>query len=260
MAGEWDNAIARLRWFLEHCPDHEGIPQAHLWIAESYEGKQAWDEARQEYETILSQFPDSDVAVTAKKGLERVYFKIVEENPERITEMTEKLPNSEVAALALYKSAADAMQAGDELKAADIFFEMGNTYPRSSKAEEALFYAGSLYLKNKKAREAIEAFKKYRDFFPDGQHIEDVMFYLASAYLAVKEYAQAIDAAKEFVKRFPNSQKAPDAYRIMGAAYIELGDVRNAAASLRQAADLYEQQGRATEAQQMRDLLKSLPQ
>ncbi|NPA80765.1 MAG: tetratricopeptide repeat protein [Thermotogae bacterium] len=260
LAGEWDNAIARLRWFLEHCPDHEGVPQAHLWIAQSYEGKQAWDEAKQEYKTILSQFPDSDVAEDAKKGLERVYFNIVKEEPERINEMMEDLPTSEVTALALYKAAADAMQAGDELKAADIFFQLGNTFPQSSKAEEALFYAGSLYLKNKKAREAIDAFKKYKDFFPDGQHIEDVMFYLASAYLQVKEYPQAIETAKEFVKRFPNSQKTPDAYRIMGAAYIELGDVRNAANALRQAADLYEQQGRATEAQQMKDLLKSLPQ
>ncbi len=260
MGGEWDNAIARLRWFLENCPDHEGVVQAHLWIAESYEGKGALDEARQEYETILSQYPDHELAVAAKKGLERVYLRIVAEEPERIGEMSEKLPASEATAIALYNSAVEAMNSGDELKAADLFFQMGNTFPRSTKAPEALYLAGTLYLKNKKAREAVEAFKKYKDFFPEGQHIEDVMYYLSVSYLQIKEYNNAIKSAKEFVERFPNSQKAPDAYRIIGAAYIELGDVRNAATALRRAAELYEEQGRTTEAQQMKDLLKTLPQ
>jgi len=46
----------------------------------------------------------------------------------------------------------------------------------------------------------------------------------------------------------------------MGVAYNEMGDTRNAARAFRQAADLYRQQGRAAEAQQMEDIIKQLPQ
>jgi TolA-binding protein len=76
----------------------------------------------------------------------------------------------------------------------------------------------------------------------------------------IQEYDQAVKAVQNFVKRFPNSQRVPDAYRIMGVAYNEMGDTRNAARAFRQAADLYRQQGRAAEAQQMEDIIKQLPQ
>jgi tetratricopeptide (TPR) repeat protein len=260
MAGQFDDAISRFRWFLEHCPDHPQVPRAQFWIGESYEGKKDWEAARQEYETFLNKFPNHELAPKAKNGLERVYFRLTEQDPSYLEKFLERFPTSNIAALALYKAAADAMNAGDEMKAADLFFRLGNEYPKSDKAAEALYYAGTLYLKNKKFREALEAFKKYRDFYPDGPQAEDVFYYTATAHLSLQEYDQAIKAAQEFVKRFPNSQRVPDAYRIMGAAYNEMGDTRNAVRAFRQAADLYRQQGRATEAQQMEDIIKQLPQ
>ncbi len=56
---EYEEAITGFRGFLEHCPKHDNVPNAHYWIGESYYMLGKFVEAITEFEYLINEYKSS---------------------------------------------------------------------------------------------------------------------------------------------------------------------------------------------------------
>ncbi|HOP08004.1 MAG TPA: tol-pal system protein YbgF [candidate division Zixibacteria bacterium] len=57
--GEYETAIAQFRDFLDQCPDHENIENAHYWIGESYYATEKYVDAINELDKMIKDYQGS---------------------------------------------------------------------------------------------------------------------------------------------------------------------------------------------------------
>lgn len=70
-SGKYDQAIQGFRTFLQSCPRHPSVPNAHYWIGESYYSLERFKEAIDEFQKMLDDYPTSVNAARATYKLAR---------------------------------------------------------------------------------------------------------------------------------------------------------------------------------------------
>jgi tol-pal system protein YbgF len=66
---ERDKAVEALQSFLQACPDHENVPNAHYWLGETYWLQDEYRKAVEQLETVVEEYPGS-------ANLSRALFKL----------------------------------------------------------------------------------------------------------------------------------------------------------------------------------------
>ncbi|MBD3258265.1 tol-pal system protein YbgF [candidate division GN15 bacterium] len=57
--GEYDAAIQGFNEFRTNCPDHENVQNAYYWIGESYYAQEKYTQAIEQYDKLVTDFPDT---------------------------------------------------------------------------------------------------------------------------------------------------------------------------------------------------------
>jgi outer membrane protein assembly factor BamD len=130
-----------------------------------------------------------------------------------------ELAENEQPVEVIYNQALDASEAGDLLKAAQLFEEVERLYPYSPWATQAqLLYAFTLY-EDLRYEEALVAIDRFIDLHPGHPHI-DYAYYLKGliSYEQISDVGRdqemtekALAALREVVRRFPASVYSRDA-------------------------------------------------
>ncbi|MGC8894689.1 MAG: outer membrane protein assembly factor BamD [candidate division WOR-3 bacterium] len=253
--GRYTEALAFLQEFINDYPADPRIPDALGLAAECLIKKERYADALPYLERLLTQYPGRPGTEDLKYLLGIVHLSLehwrdafryfdqyVSENPqgkygsdadthmkaiaaaypEAIEGYTVK--NPEIATLSLYSSATKALEDGDTLRAAHLFSQFIDAYPKDPKAKNATLLSCRFYYELGDYLKAFELAKRYLDTY-SGDADEPVALYIAgSALLAQKDYNGAMAYYDMLVSKYPQHTTVEDAKKRMQAIIYEAGD------------------------------------
>lgn len=253
--GRYTEALAFLQEFINDYPSDPRIPDALGLAAECLIKKERYADALPYLERLLTQYPGQPGSEDLKYLLGIVHLSLehwrdafryfdqyMSENPQgkyrsdadtRMKAIAAAHPeaiegytvtNPEIATLSLYSSATKALEEGDTLRAAHLYSQFLDAYPKDPKAKNATLLSCRFYYELGDYLKAFELAKRYVDTYP-GDEDEPVAMYVAgSALLAQKDYNGAMAYYDMLVSKYPSHSTVPDAKKRMQAIIYEAGD------------------------------------
>lgn len=105
---EYAGAIEAFEAFLESCPEHENVANAHYWLGESYWARDEFSKAVEELQVVVNDYPGSPNLARSLYKLARCYQELGQKEKARETyqRVIDEFPNT-----------LESDQAGDQLKA-----------------------------------------------------------------------------------------------------------------------------------------------
>jgi tetratricopeptide (TPR) repeat protein len=180
---EYDQAhefIQQLKKGFPRSPDIQ--LQAQLLLANSYEDEGEWNRALQEYQFLLTQFPDSPEALNVLVYLPSYCAKM---NQPELEETW-------------------AGKAEERLK------EVTREYAGRSFGLMGAAHLASFYVMQKRFGDALEQLQQLRTQYPKSAQATDALLKIGQLYQnELKEPQKALETYKEFVKLYPNSIVRP---------------------------------------------------
>ncbi len=175
---EYDQAHEFIQQLKKGFPRSRDIQlQAQLLLANSYEDEGEWNRALQEYQFLLTQFPDSPEALNVLVYLPSYCAKLNQPNlkatwagkaEERLKEVTKEYAGRSFGLMGSAHLASFYMIEKRPADAIEQLQQLRTQYPKSSQASDALLKIGQLYqtdLKNPK--KALETYKEFVKLYPN---------------------------------------------------------------------------------------------
>lgn len=100
--GDYAQASRGFRGFIQQYPDSPLLPNAYYWLGESYYATMNYPVALEAFQTLLSQFPQSEKAPDAmlKAGYTQIELKQIDAGKATLKAVSTKYPGSKAASLA----------------------------------------------------------------------------------------------------------------------------------------------------------------
>lgn len=196
----------------------------------------------------------------------------------KLTELTNKYPQSEFADDALYAAAGEYYKSGDYEKAAVLYKKLTSLFPKGNYAEEARYNAGWCSLKLGKKDDAVKEFIAIADKKSDADLNASALCRIGDIYLDEKDFDSAIyyydkvlkdhpegylsdyaqyqfavtlfrknkfeESALAFqsvISNFPKSRLIEKSVYHLGLIYFRLGEFENSASQFKAFVDSYPQ-------------------
>ena len=122
-----------------------------------------------------------------------------------------------------YTKAVDYFDKGDYMRAQTLFDEVSTYYRGTERSEVLLNYIARSYMGQKDYYSASEYFKVYVRTYPKGRYVQESKFMIGYCYFLDSPDARldqtatknAIEALQEFVDIYPENERVPEANNLM---------------------------------------------
>lgn len=218
LLGNWEMA-SRAYWKLsvDH-PDSEWTDNAYLILA-NHANLEINEEVYQAivlYETIVSQYPDSDSTPAALLGLATArsrmhYFESAEK---ALNQLLENHPDHMLAADACFELAQILANPQNPRKNTELalkyYLRVLEKYPGHSQIPTVLFSLGNLYWKQQNCKEAIRYFRLVTNRFPTSFLAPLAQTNIGLCHTDLKDYAGAVSAYQTLLERYSQPPSVHD--------------------------------------------------
>jgi TolA-binding protein len=120
------------------------------------------------------------------------------------------------------------LDAGEYLKAGEVYAKILKQYPNSSFADYALCQIGLSELKISDYISAIASFKLLLNNYPQSKFLDDAIYSLGVAYFRKADYVLSCEALSKFQGELKDSQLSGAALFMLGGASLNLGKIDEA--------------------------------
>ncbi|MCA8986990.1 MAG: tetratricopeptide repeat protein [Planctomycetaceae bacterium] len=225
----WDLARETFESYLKSFPNHEQVPLAKLYLAQSLINLQKYQEAR----TVLRQFlkdhaENKNVPQAMYRVAESSYF--LDDYESAITEFQaflKRAPEDQLVEWALPYLADAYLREGKAAEAEKQFRASLKAYPEGRFLDDSRFgLARSLELQNKTG----DARQQYNQIIDEGKskRIEEALFNLGMLAFQDRDYTTASQTFLKLVEKAPEGKLAPLAHLNAGYAFYSLQDWKQA--------------------------------
>jgi tetratricopeptide (TPR) repeat protein len=186
--GDWPQAIAAAKKFVEKFPDSTLVPEVLYMEGEALLSSLRYDEAAAVFESISA-----------------------------------KYPNSKFGPEALFMRGFALLQAEKNMEAAAAFENFLSAQPKHPRADAATYWRGMAFSYDKQFDQAREAMDAYLEKFPDGRHRGQATFRKAYCSQQLERYGSAIDELHAYLEKFPGEAENNEARILLGNALMNEG-------------------------------------
>ncbi|MEW6355388.1 MAG: tetratricopeptide repeat protein [Planctomycetota bacterium] len=190
-------------------PDHAGVEQAVLSLAQVKAQMRRLDEALADYQTFLKKYGYSKLKDQAEVGIGEVYLEQGEyEKAQKVFQkvLGESPDGASLAYVrAQYGNAWCMLKAKKYKEAAQAFKEFALIWQGYERAQEALLAEGECYLNLENYEEALKAFDKARERSKDDAIVIRALIGMGRAHQGAKAYDKALLSFDSAIRRDPDS-------------------------------------------------------
>ena len=137
--------------------------------------------------------------------------------------------NDQAAKISLFFQIGEAYEdAGEFLRAEEVYLKILELYPDSSYADYAQYQAGSMQLKEVNYDKAIASFKLMLKNYAQSKFLGDAVYGLGSAYFQKADYAASCEILTRFQNEFKDNPLRTQALYMLGTSFISLGKINEA--------------------------------
>jgi len=152
------------------------------------------------------------------------------------------------ADMALFKSAYNYEQAGEWLKAIEMYNVLVDNFPESKYVLPALGNIAEDYKELGEYDKVAAAYERIYQMFPNTKDAEVALYNASLFYAKAENWAEAIRVNKEYIRRYPGNPESKDLLFENAGYYLKLGDLKNANKIFAEFAALYPDDPLAVEA------------
>ena len=266
---KYREAIFPLQTFIADHKDDPRLDEATFWLSEAFYRANMIKNASENYNKLITKFPNSKRVEESYYGLAWTYFRQQKfnESSKIFDQMMKLFPNSKFAsevysrqgdgyyltkrfteAVSAYQKALKVSEDSDEgqycsYQIAHSYFKMGSydqavtallnfvkRYPKSSYSDNALYLVGWIYFQRDRYTESIERFKYLLEVYPQSSLVPNAQYSIGDAYYNLGNFDAAITEYKKVIEKYPSSDIAGDALRSIQYALESLGRTDDAIA------------------------------
>ncbi|MDD5129341.1 MAG: tetratricopeptide repeat protein [Candidatus Omnitrophica bacterium] len=140
----------------------------------------------------------------------------------------DKSPDPDIKAGALCQAGDACQDAGDYLKAEEIYSRILKDFPDSSFADYALYQSGLSQLKRSDYESAIATFKLLPNSYPQSKFLENSDYLLGVVYFDKQDFISSSEILARFQNKFKESRLSAQAVFMLGLSLLNLGKVNDA--------------------------------
>ncbi len=250
--------------YLTLIPDGSRSPAIAYRAAEVYYRHDRFPEARRRFESIVSNYPDNEVARYASNLIIESYLAVedweaVEKVSNRLMAVAEASETDDVQRrdfveqLSVFKVGAQFKQAekydsaGEYEKAAETYVRLVDENPQHEFADKALFNAAIAFEKVKRYDSASQVYARIYDDYPKSELAPRALFRVGINAEQGFDFATAISAYGRLAERYPNSENRADAMYNQAVVLENMQRYDEAAAAYKQYATIFSKRDDAGE-------------
>ena len=203
--GPWsEKYVEVVGYFADWFPDDERVPVASWRAAELYRRVNRIGDAAARFETIIAHHPTHRFAEEAAISAFLCYRCVedwvkIESIARRLLELNLDNPDlnaerlQQAIAFAISEQAADFMEVGEELSAAELYMSLFTEFPESEFAAPALYSAAAVFERARRIDTAVSTYNTFLESYPDDPNAADARFTLGLIHDSQAEFATAAD-------------------------------------------------------------------
>ncbi len=222
---KFNDALPYLKKILE-IPGASGqYPKVYLKLGLSYYNMNANNEALQNYQKLVSQYPQSEEADEAMENIRNIYVELGQ--PNEYVDFAKKAGKviSVSEADSLTYTAAELKYAGGDCQAAiAAFSDYLSRYPAGAYAIQSSFYRSECYVKNKDWKNAAEGYEKVLSFGNNKYAERAALAAARTYYLELQDYEKAKAAFIRLKGLSTDPQNELEALRGLVRSYYQTKD------------------------------------
>ena len=216
---------ARINEFVEMAHTHPRAAEALIWKAQLYERCDILYGARDVYDQIVEDFPNTEKLDEVLFAAARLSMKV--DAPKRAASYAQRLlrqyPGSPWANKAKILLADAYVEAGNPEDARVLYVRMAQTGLDTPAGAEAFARLGRLAFDEGKYDEAIKQLKTCLDMATTVEGNDKVSLLLARAYRAAGQLGEARRVLNELIEFFPENETTPEAFIELSEVLDDLG-------------------------------------
>ncbi len=190
---------------IDEYPDSELRKEALLRLGDSYYNNEDYEEAKIEYTKYLEMFPATPMAAKAQYYLAMSSFMMVR-NPERDQTATRQALKEFDKVIKKYPGSEFAKKAAEKMQVCNLWLAQGD------------FNIAMFYYKQKAYQSAIWRFSNLLKKGAGLPFYDKVIFYMGNSYYEVQDYEKASDLYRKLLSSYPNSPLAPQAQKRLSSS------------------------------------------
>ena len=255
-------AIPLLLKYIADNADNQNIDEALFWLAEAYYRSDMLRNSAENYDKVVTNFPNTRRREEALYGLGWSHFRLEQFNRSSAAfdRLVQEFPRSLFATEVLTRQADGFYRIRDFTKAAEYYsraarqgpnteegqysaYQLAHTlyrqgryeqaitaalsfvrqYPQTPIAPNALYLIAWIRFQQERYTEAIENFNFLISTYPQSRLVPRAYFAIADAHYNMGDYEQSIEGYRAIVERFPSDDLAPEAMKSIQYALMILG-------------------------------------
>lgn len=239
-SGQYREAVPVLNEFLGSFPGHSATREAIFWLAESYYGVNAVQNARDMYLRYLST-PGGPHREEALYGAGWAEFRLrrFAQSKQNFTKLVAEYPRSPFAIDALLREADGQYLIRDFAGAARAYESAATRAGHGERGEYAQFQAAQCFVKLGDRAKAVTTLRAFVAAHPKSALVPEAMYQIGWNLFEQKQYPGAITALRELMAAAPDSGVAAKALYTIGDAQYNSGDYEGALATYDKLVDTY---------------------
>jgi TolA-binding protein len=235
LAGKYDEALWCYETILEDYNKHDMAKAAQFQIGATYFQLREFEDAIRAFQRFRDLYPTDSLAPQAKLQQATCLYLWGQEDPDALTELVEKYPETDLAADAQWQIAAarynDAIESEDleDYKIAIKEFQrVIVNFPESEKKTDAQYYIIVAYGAMKDYEKRIQECKRFLTYFPDHTKVPDVHFQMGATFFNMGRFVDAIEPFETILEKYKDFEKYKKAGYWLANAYKNLGEKEKA--------------------------------
>ena len=202
------------------------VEEAIFRIGETAYAQGAFDQAINQYVSVMSKWPEGTFAPHAEYGLGWSYFKKQDysKSVEAITTLADRYGKSELALKGMYVRAMAQYQLGQFSAAVDDVTAFLNSTPPPKDSLDAEYLRGLSFAAQQKFPEAAQAYAGILAKDPKYADADKVLYELGWAYFELIQRNESIAAFRRLGTEFPDSPLAAESWFRVGEFYYDAGE------------------------------------
>jgi tol-pal system protein YbgF len=224
-------------------------------IAEAYYQKGDFEDAKEIYETIIKNYPESEAVFYAQDGMIWYYLQKGEyvtafQKGQKLKESfaKKKLETIKMDVNRQYEIANGLFNQKKYAEALEVYERFIKDYPDNQFVPEGLYREGLCYYQLEYYREAIDAWEKLSNTYKEHPCAIDALYKIADTYFRAQEYNTAIIIYQRIIKNYPKSSNIKDARLRIGQSYYNALDDEKAIAEFQDFITAYPDDPKASDA------------
>ena len=222
-----DEALLRLRSFLDANPPAPLAEEASYLLADALLASNKLDEAAARYEAFLTAHPESAFAANAQYGLAMARLRSGQADEAiALLETVAAAAEAPLAQQALRRLAEHLFAAADYERAAVYYRALldPERFPAPDDADRLLFRLAWCYYKTADYDSAVVLLKKLLKEHPASELADNAQYRLGGALYRQGKFAEALELYESFTTRFPQSDLADRVAYQTGVCHYNSGD------------------------------------